>query len=242
MVSEWISRTELLLGENAVNKLSKHHVLVVGLGGVGGICAEMIVRAGVGNITIVDADTIEASNRNRQVPALCSTDGKLKTEVMAQRLLDINPQLNLQVYPHFINPDNTLDLLTSASFSYVADCIDTLTPKVFLMKSCYERSIPIISSLGAGGRVDPLQVRVADISETHHCLLGYYVRKKLHQKGIYKGIETIFSPELPDKRKIKLTPAGSVKKSVIGTISYMPAIFGCISASVVIRNLLRSDL
>jgi tRNA A37 threonylcarbamoyladenosine dehydratase len=237
MIAEWMSRTNLLLGEENIQKLNRSNVLVVGLGGVGGICAEMIARAGVGRMTIVDADVVEASNRNRQIPALVSTEQKLKTEVLAQRLLDINPDIDLKVLTTFVKTTETDNILSEGRYDYVADCIDTLSPKVHLMKTCYERKIPLVSSMGAGGRVNPQNVQVADISKTYNCLLAYYVRKKLHQKGIYTGIETVFSNEQPDKSKIVLTPDGSVKKSVIGTISYMPAIFGCVCASVVIRNL-----
>ena len=241
-IPDWLSRTELLVDENEISRLLNAHVLVVGLGGVGGICAEMIARAGIGKITLIDADTVEPSNRNRQLPALISTNGKLKSEVVAHRLKDISDSIQLDVLSSFITPDNVNEVLENNRFTYVADCIDTLSPKVALMSNCITKNIPIISSMGAGGKLDPSQVKVVDISETHSCLLSYYVRKKLHQKGIYNGVKVVWSSEQADKKRIKLAASGP-KKSVIGTISYMPAIFGCFVASEVIRGILKmSDI
>ena len=154
MIPYWMSRTQLLLGDEPIQALTKKHVLVVGLGGVGGICAEMIVRSGVGKITIVDADTVDLSNANRQIPALHSTAGKLKSEVMAERLKDINPQLEIIVKSIYIKEELTQALLDEAHYDYAVDCIDTLSPKVFFIKGCLDRNIPIVSSLGAGGKAD----------------------------------------------------------------------------------------
>jgi len=235
----WMSRTELLLGSDKLNKLRDKNVLVVGLGGVGGICAEMIVRSGVGNITIVDADTVEESNRNRQIAALISTNSQTKAEVLGKRLLDINSDLNLKIIPQYIKDKITTNILESEQYDYVADCIDTLTPKTYLVKHCVDMKIKVISSLGAGGKVDPSQVRIADISESYNCKLGYYFRKKLHYMGIYKGVPVVFSTEMADKSMIKLAESGP-KKSIIGTISYMPTIFGCFIASKIIRDLYQS--
>jgi len=231
-----MSRTQLLLGDESMHRLISSHVLVVGLGGVGGICAEMIARAGVGEMTIIDADVVEASNRNRQVPALISTDGMRKAEVLGKRLMDINPDLKLHVINEFLNRENRDMLLGNAKYDYAVDCIDTLTPKVHFIKYCLDMGIPLVSSMGAGARVDPTLIKIVDISATYNCKLAYYVRKKLHTLGIYKNLKVVFSPERPTERRIVLTESGP-KKSVIGTISYMPAMFGCTLSSVVIRDL-----
>jgi tRNA threonylcarbamoyladenosine dehydratase len=233
----WMSRTQLLLGDEPVKALMDKNVLVVGLGGVGGICAEMIARAGVGRMTIVDADVVDLSNCNRQVPALHSTAGMGKAEVMAQRMKDINPAIELTVLPEYLRDERTFEVLDQGGFDYAVDCIDTLSPKVYFIKGCIERKIPVVSSLGAGGKVDPLQVTVTDISKTYQCNLARYVRKRLHEQGIYKGLTVVFSPERADQSRIIETEKAHPKKSIIGTISYMPAIFGCMAASVVIRGL-----
>jgi len=231
-----MGRTRLLLGDEKLEKLIDAHVLVVGLGGVGGICAEMIARAGVKRMTIVDADVVEETNRNRQIITLISNDGQKKAEVMAQRLRDINPEIELTVLPEYVKNERTDEILDSAKFDYAVDCIDTLSPKVFFIKACLDRKIPIVSSMGAGGKVDPTQVTIGDISETHTCNLAFYVRKRLHKMGIRKGVKVVWSPEKADKSKIVVVDGGP-KKSVIGTISYIPATFGIQAASVVIRDL-----
>lgn len=237
MIPYWMSRTQLLLGDEKTEILLSKHVLVVGLGGVGGICAEMIARAGVGKMTIVDADTVDLSNTNRQIPALHSTAGKEKAGVLAERLKDINPELDLTVMPIYIKDELTSKLLDENHFDYAVDCIDTLSPKVFFIKGCIDRKIPIVSSLGAGGKVDPSKVVITDISKTYQCNLARYVRKKLHGIGIRKGLKVIFSAEAVDQTRILVTEKAYPKKSIIGTISYMPAIFGCMAASVAIREL-----
>lgn len=237
-----MSRTALLLEEEQIHKLATANVLVVGLGGVGGICAEMIARAGVGQMTIVDADVVEASNRNRQLPALVSTDNRLKAEVMAERLRDINPGIRLTVLNEFLKDDRTKEVIREGKFDYAVDCIDTLSPKVFFIKACLEAGLPLVSSMGAGGKVDPSQVEVLDISETYNCNLARYVRKRLHRHGIRKGLKVVFSGEQADSSKIIEIAGGAPKKSVIGTISYMPAIFGCTCASVAIRDLYNRAL
>jgi tRNA A37 threonylcarbamoyladenosine dehydratase len=231
-----------MLGDEPIEQLMSKNVLVVGLGGVGGICAEMIARAGIGKMTIVDADTIDLSNTNRQIPALHSTAGRLKTEVMAERIRDINPAIDLTVLPIYIKEEETIKLLESEKFDYAVDCIDTLAPKVFFIKACIDRKIRIVSSLGAGGKLDPSQVMITDISKTYECNLARYVRKKLHALGIQKGLTVVFSPEKVDQSKVIETEKAFPKKSIIGTMSYMPAIFGCTVASVVIRGLMHTEI
>ena len=175
--------------------LNQKHVLIAGLGGVGAMAAEQICRAGVGNITIIDGDSVHTSNRNRQLPALRSTEGIAKTEVMSKRLMDINPDLKLTIINEYIKDERTSEILEQG-FDYVVDAIDTLSPKVFLLYHCTRLQIPVVSSMGAGGKFDPMQVRVADISESYNCKLAYYMRKRLHKMGVWKGIKVVFSPEV----------------------------------------------
>ena len=241
MIPYWMSRTELMLGQENVSALMGKNVLIIGLGGVGGICAEMIARAGVGKMTIVDNDTIDLSNINRQIPALHSTAGESKAQVLGARLKDINPELDLTILEIFIKEDLTKELLDSTQWDYVVDCIDTLSAKTFLIKGCIDRNLPIVSSMGAGGKVDPSQIKVTDISKTYICNLAKYVRKRLQSMGIKKGLKVVFSPEKADQDKIIVTEKAFPKKSIIGTLSYMPAIFGCTVASVVIRDLMVKD-
>lgn len=241
MIPYWLSRTQLMLGDEMVEKLMGKNVLIVGLGGVGGICAEMIVRAGIGKLTIVDNDTVDESNINRQIQALQSTVKKPKAQVLAARLKDINPELDLTVLEVYIKEKITTDLVEKEKWDYIVDCIDTLSSKVFFIKACMDRKMPIVSSLGAGGKVDPSQIEVTDISKTHECNLAKYVRKRLHSLGIYKGLKVVFSPEKVDQSRIIETEKAFPKKSLIGTLSYMPAIFGCTVASVVLRDLLAND-
>ncbi len=236
-IKPWMGRTQLLLGEEKLSKLINSNVLVVGLGGVGGIAAEMIARAGVGKMTIVDADTVDPTNRNRQIPALHSTEGVLKTDVLKARLLDINPDLDLTVIAEYFRDDLTHKVLDEGNFDYALDCIDTLSPKVFFIKACIDRKIPLVSSMGAGNKVDPTQVRVDDISKSYNCKLAKYTRKYLHKFGIRKGVKVVFSAE-EAQQYMGVTMVGARnKKSAPGTISYLPAVFGCTVASVAIRDL-----
>jgi len=234
---QWLSRTELLIGPEKLNILREKHVLIAGLGGVGAMAAEQICRAGIGIMTIIDGDTVHTSNRNRQLPALKSTEGIAKTEVMTKRLLDINPNLKLIVLKEYIKDDRTLEILQQG-YDYVVDAIDTLSPKVFLLYNCVQLGLPVVSSMGAGGKFDPAQIQVADIDESYNCKLAYYMRKRLHKMGVWKGIKVVFSPEVVERSSVILQEGESNKKSNVGTISYMPAIFGCYCASVVIRELL----
>lgn len=237
MVPYWMNRTALLLGEENILKLHSKNVLVVGLGRVGGICAEMIARAGVGKITIVDGDVVDLSNCNRQLAALHSNVSMYKAQVMAERIRDINPAIELQLLTDFLEKDKTITVVENGHFDYGVDCIDTFTPKVWLLKTCVDRNVPIVSSLGAGGRVDPRQVQVADIADSYNCKLARYVRKRLYAAGVTTGVKVVFSHEDIDLNKVVVTEKAYPKKSIIGTVSYMPAIVGCITASVVIRDL-----
>ncbi len=233
----WTERTELLLGEEKSTTLRNAHVLVVGLGGVGAYAAEMIARAGVGRMTIADADTVGETNINRQLLALHSTIGRHKSEVMAERLRDINPQIELQVVTDYIRDEKTYTLLDAAHYDYVVDCIDTLSPKVNLIAEALERNIPLVSSMGAGAKTDPTLIEIKDIGKTHHCPLAHMLRKRLHKVGIRSGFYAVFSPE-PVREGAMILAEETNKKSNVGTISYIPAVFGCACASVVIRDLL----
>jgi tRNA threonylcarbamoyladenosine dehydratase len=241
-IPSWMSRTQLMLDEEKISKLMKSNVLVVGLGGVGGICAEMIARAGVGKMTIVDADTVDKSNRNRQIPALFSTENKLKAEVMAERIKDINPEIQLTVLCEYIKDKRTKEILENGNFDFVCDCIDTLSPKVYFIKACLDLKIPMVSSMGAGGKLDPTQIQVCDIADTYNCNLSRYVRKKLQKMDIKTGLPCVFSPEEADQSKIIVSEKAFPKKSLIGTVSYMPSSFGCFCASVAIRHLLGEKI
>lgn len=237
MSQEWKSRTALLLGEDRINYLSGCHVLVVGLGGVGAYAAEQLCRAGIGKMTIVDADTVNESNLNRQLPALRSTIGRPKAEVVAQRLLDINPELELTVHNEFIRDERTEAILDEANYQFVVDAIDSLSPKVFLLYHALRRQIPVVSSMGAGAKTDPSQVRIADISKTQNCALAKAVRKRLRTLGVNKGIAAVFSTEMANPDAVIEVDDEQCKRTTTGTISYMPALFGCFLSAHVLRNI-----
>ena len=235
-MNNWLERTELLLGAEKLDILRKANVLVVGVGGVGAYAAEMIVRAGVGRMTIADADRVSESNINRQLVALHSTVGREKCEVLAERLKDINPELQLTMVNRFIKDDETDALLDSDKFNYVVDAIDTLSPKLALIKGSLDRGIPVVSSMGAGAKTDPTLMEIKDIAKTHHCPLAHMLRKRLHKIGIRRGFKAVFSPE-PVREGAMILCQEQNKKSNVGTISYIPALFGIGCASVVIRGL-----
>lgn len=234
----WNIRTELLFGKERMDRLAECHVLVVGLGGVGAYAAEQLCRAGIGRMTIVDADRVGESNLNRQLPALHSTLGRPKADVVAERLRDINPELRLTVLNEFLRDERTEQLLVEGHFDYVVDAIDSLSPKVFLLHFAYTHQIPIVSSMGAGAKVDPAQVRIADISKSINCTLARAVRKRLHALGVRKGIPVVFSTEFADMNAVIEVNDEQNKRTTAGTVSYMPAIFGCYLASHVLRNII----
>lgn len=236
-MEDWQQRTRLLLGEEKMERLRQAHVLVVGVGGVGAYAAEMICRAGVGRMTIVDADTVQPTNINRQLPALHSTMGKEKTEVLAARFKDINPDMQLTVLPVFLKDGNIPELLDAARYDFVVDAIDTLAPKCHLIAETLKRHIKIVSSMGAGAKSDITQIRFADIWDTYHCGLSKAVRKRLQKLGIKRRLPVVFSTEQADPKAVLLTEDERNKKSTCGTVSYMPAVFGCYLAEYVIRRL-----
>jgi len=235
-MTDWLTRTELILGNEGLQNLKAANVLVVGLGGVGAYAAEMICRAGTGTMTIVDGDAIHSTNRNRQLAALKSTEGMIKAEVMGGRLKDINPDINLTVIDEYLKDERMIEVLDSG-FDYVVDAIDTLSPKIFLISHCMKKNYPLVSSMGAGGKFDPAKVTISDISKTTDCSLARILRKRLHRLGIREGFTAVYSPEVIDKSKIIVVEGEQNKASIVGTISYMPAAFGIACASVVIRDL-----
>jgi tRNA A37 threonylcarbamoyladenosine dehydratase len=235
-MSEWLTRTELLIGREKLELLAGSHVLVAGLGGVGGYAAEMLARAGIGELTLIEGDHVSASNRNRQILALKSSEGEKKISLMARRLFDINPYLKLHLIGEYVKEDG-FDKILAARFDYVVDAIDTLTPKVALLAGSVRQRYRTVSSMGSGGRLNPEKVTIADLSESHHCKFAYMIRKYLHRLGVYSGITVVYSPESVSRKAVMEVIGEENKRSVIGTISYMPAVFGCYCASVVIRDL-----
>ena len=235
--TDWRERTELLIGPDGLARLASSTVAVVGAGGVGGFAAEMIARAGVGRMIVVDSDVVSVTNRNRQLLALDSTVGRLKSEVLADRLRDINPDIVLKVISEYMEADAVEALLGQEKIDVVVDAIDTIAPKLALIKYCLDRGIPVVSSMGAGAKTDATKVRIADISKTFNCPLAFIVRKRLRRMGIRKGVTAVFSEELPDRDAFVVCDEKN-KKSNAGTISYLPAVFGCVCAQAAISALL----
>ncbi len=242
MDKNWLERTELLIKENGFEKLQNANLLVIGLGGVGSFAAEFLARAGVGNMTIVDGDVVDITNINRQLPALHSTVGKSKVELVGERLLDINPKLNLVQINEFLNPERMGEVIDSQKFNYILDCIDSVTPKITLIKMAKRKRVKIVSCMGAGGKIDPAKVMVRDISKTYNCFLAKNVRKRLKKENINKGIRCVFSNEIQDENSLKMTDGSNYKRSFYGTISYIPALFGLYAASEVIGYLLKDKV
>jgi len=238
-MERWQERTSILLGEQMLDSLAAKKVMVVGLGGVGAYAAEMLCRAGIGNMILIDSDTVGQTNLNRQLIALNSTIGKLKTDVLAERLKDINPKVNLTVVPEYVEEENLEAIFVQAGeLDYVVDAIDTLAPKISLIKYCVEHKIPHVSAMGAGAKLDATKIRIADISKSYNCPLAYILRKKLRKEGISKGFKVVFSEELPSRDAIVPMEERN-KKSQVGTISYLPAVFGCVCAQAALEHLIE---
>ncbi|MBQ9399162.1 MAG: tRNA threonylcarbamoyladenosine dehydratase [Bacteroidales bacterium] len=233
MIPEWQTRTGMLLGEAALERLAAARVVVVGVGGVGAMAAEMLVRAGVGHLTVIDSDSVNTTNINRQLLALNSTVGRSKVEVLSQRLLDINPGLDLHIEETYLTELNVESLIRKGECDHVVDAIDTISPKVALICHCLAAGIPLVSSMGSGAKLDATAVKVADISKTNMCPLAHMLRKRLHKMGIRSGFLAVFSEEKPLEGSIVLEESRN-KKSQAGTVSYMPAVFGCVCAQAVI--------
>jgi tRNA A37 threonylcarbamoyladenosine dehydratase len=234
----WLERTELLVQKDGMQKLQNANILIVGLGGVGSFAAEFIARAGVGKMTIVDGDVFDITNKNRQLPALDSTIGKSKAKVLEARLKDINAELELTVLEEFISPERALEIVTN-EFDYVLDCIDSITPKLNLLIAAKRKKVKLISSMGAGGKLDASKIKVTDIGKTKNCKMAKFLRKRLKKVGITKGIKAVYSEEIQIAESLKTTDGKNYKKSFYGTISYMPAAFGLQAAAHVINYLLK---
>ncbi len=239
--TNWQERTQLLLKKENLQKLKESHVFVAGMGGVGAFAAEMLCRAGVGTLTIADGDRVNPSNRNRQLLAMKSTENQRKVDLMAKRLLDINPELNIHAIDEFLRDERTNQVL-KGGFDYVIDAIDSLSPKVFLIKQAVNLGLPLVSSMGAGGKIDPSDVKVAEFSNTYHCSLAKVLRKRLRKQGIIGGFKAVFSAEFVDEESVMEIENEPNKKTTVGTISYMPAIFGCFAASVAIREIIGMEV
>ena len=237
-MSDWQERTRLLIGDAGIEKLSHSCVAVIGLGGVGGFAAEMIARAGVGMMIILDSDQVNESNKNRQLLALDCNIGASKSEVMRERLLGINSGLDLITIDAYLTEENVNELLSPYKIDFLIDAIDTLSPKIALINYCVKNEIPLVSSMGAGAKYDATKVRLKDISKSFNCPLAYILRKKLRKCGISKGFKVVFSEELPEKEAI-IPVEEQNKKSQVGTISYLPAVFGCVCAQAAIEHLIR---
>lgn len=235
----WNSRTRLLVGDEGVKKLASSHVLVVGLGGVGAYAAEQLARAGIGRLTIVDNDTVNETNKNRQLLALDSTIGRPKVEVMAERIRDINPDVEVIPINQYMKDQSIIDLMEQP-FDYIVDAIDTLAPKVFLLYYAVQNKQNIVSCMGAGGKFNPELIQISDIAKSYNCRLAFYIRKRLHRLGIREGITVVFSPEKVAESAVSIEEQTENKIATVGTISYMPAIFGCYCASHVINKILGS--
>lgn len=238
-MAAWTERAELLFKKEGLEKLRNSNILIVGVGGVGSFAAEFIARAGVGKMTIVDGDVVDITNINRQLPALHSTVGMPKIDVVGDRLLDINPELNLTKVKEFLSPERAFEIVTE-EYDYVMDCIDSLTPKLNLIMAAKRKRVKIISSMGAGGKMDASKVKVADINNTVNCFLAKAMKKKLRAVKIDK-LKVVFSSEIQDESSLKTTDGSNYKKSFYGTNSYMPGLFGLHAAETVIRHLLQTD-
>jgi tRNA threonylcarbamoyladenosine dehydratase len=235
--TDWTNRTELLIGTDKLDILRHSHVLIIGLGGVGSAAAEMLCRAGIGKMTLADGDVVEPGNRNRQLIALKSTEGQKKTKVLANRLRDINPEIKLLLNDNFLKEDPMIQLLGN-KYDYVVDAIDTLSPKAYMLLNAVRLNHRVVSAMGAGAKLDISKIQVADISETHTCTFAFDIRKRLRRLGLTTGFKAVFSTEPPLKKSVIFSNTTKNKKSVAGTISYMPVVFGCHCASVVIRDLI----
>lgn len=241
MVEAWKERTALLVGEDVLARFARSTVAVVGVGGVGAYAVEMLARAGVGSLILVDNDEFIDTNRNRQLPALKSTVGRSKVEVVRERVLDINPDCNVTAVPSYVEPDSVEALLGSYHIDFLVDAIDTLAPKLALINYCVTHGIALVSSMGSGAKFDITKIRIADVSKSFNCPLAYMVRKRLRREyGISRGFKVVFSEELPDENAI-VPEEGRNKKSNVGTISYLPAAFGCACAQAAISYLRENE-
>lgn len=236
---EWQSRTRLLIGEERHRRLTHSHVLLVGLGGVGGYAAEILARSGVGQLTIVDNDVVNTTNINRQLIALHSTVGCSKATLWAERLRDINPEIALNVREQFIRDDDTYELLDATKYDFAVDAIDTLSPKVHLIKGLVDRDIPFVSVMGTGAKFDPREIKIGRMDRAKNCALARMIRKRLRRLEVPLKFQVIYSEELPNDEAIVVTDGEQNKKSMTGTIAHNPAVAGCYAAYVALDYLIH---
>lgn len=234
MEKSFKTRTGLIIGDEGLNKLKESNVIIFGVGGVGSFAAEAIARAGVGNLTIVDFDDVDITNINRQLPALHSTVGKYKVEVMKERILDINPDINIKAIRKLYNKDTSESILNE-NYDYVVDAIDMVTSKIHLIENCKSKGLDIISSMGMGNKLDPTKIEVTDIHKTKICPLARVMRKELKDRKI-KNLKVVYSTEQPKELKKKIFNG---KKLTAGSVSFVPSVAGLVIASVVINDLLN---
>lgn len=232
-------RTSILLSEEKLKKLKNARILLAGLGGVGSYAAEALARAGVGNLTFIEHDVVSASNLNRQLVALHSTINIKKSKVMLERIKDINPKCNVKILDQFIRPDD-MELIFDQPYDYVIDAIDSLSCKVSFVKTAHEKGYKVISSMGAGGKVDPTKIKVTDIYKTSVCKLARVMRTRLRRQRVKKGILAVYSTETPLPPLPPEPVMGHGRpRAVNGTISYLPSIFGLTAAGIVIQELIK---
>jgi tRNA threonylcarbamoyladenosine dehydratase len=240
MQKDWLERTELLIGAEEVAALKSKNILIVGLGGVGSFAAEFLARTGIGQMTIVDGDVVDITNVNRQLPALQTTVGQSKAKLMAERILGINPNVALTVIEEFLMPERMEQVVAEGKFDFALDCIDSVTPKLNLILACQKNNVEIISSMGAGGKLDPLRIRVDEISKSHTDPFARQIRKQFKIRGMKpKDFTVVYSDEPNVEGSLRMTDNTNFKKSFYGTISYIPALFGLQMAAFVIRKLIN---
>jgi len=242
-MAHWLERTELIVGEKALQNLDQAHVLIVGLGGIGSFAGEFVARAGVGKMTIIDGDAFDPTNKNRQLTALDSTIGRNKAVVLAERIKDINPDIDLTVIEEFVVPERVWEILKETKPDYVMDCIDSVTPKLEWIIACIALKVKIISAMGAGGKMDASRVEVTSLVKTHNCKLASHLKKRLKRKDVeFKKVKAVFSSELQIKSSLKMTDGKNFKRSFYGTVSYMPALFGLRASAEVIQYLSKRSI
>ena len=238
MTPHWLERTELLIGPDAIERLQKAHVLVVGLGGVGSFAVEFLARSGVGTLTLVDGDVVDPTNRNRQLQALSSTHGQKKAALLEARVKDINPAVAVHSHDEFLTPEAMRALISQPGFDFALDCIDSVQPKLNFIVTALQAKLPFISSMGAGGRLDPSKIQIAKLERTYNCPFAKHIRKRLGREyQIKKGFPVIFSTELANPESVRLTDGSNFKKSFYGTSAWIPAAFGLHAASYAVRKL-----
>lgn len=241
-MAEIYDRTRMLVGDAGMEKLQNAHVFIAGIGGVGSFTAEALARAGVGTLTLLDNDTVDITNLNRQIHATQKTVGRPKVEVMAERIREINPEIQVHTINAFLLDDNTESVLGDGGYDYIVDAVDTVTAKLSLILYARERNIPVISSMGTANKLDATKFEVVDISKTHTCPLARVMRKELRDRGIISGVEVLYSTALPVKIQTATDAEdGERKKPVPASISYVPSVAGLLLAGHVIQQLLAAN-